>query len=87
MGQLFLFVSAITYSTLPILATVAIYSLRFLHARVAKAYESCRNFVDVTDVLEAIADGFFTLVHWLPRQPNGAMRFVMVTIAIVVHKI
>jgi hypothetical protein len=62
-GRLFLFVSAVTYSTPPMLAIVAIYSLRFLHGCVAKAYESCRIFVDAADVLEVNADGFFALAR------------------------
>jgi hypothetical protein len=60
-GRLFLFVSAVTYSTLPMLAIVAIYSLRFLHGCVAKAYESCRIFVDALGVITVNADGFLRL--------------------------
>jgi hypothetical protein len=45
-GQLFLFVSALTYSTQLKLAIVAIYSLRFVHSHVAKDDEACRNSID-----------------------------------------
>lgn len=69
------------------LAIVAIYSLRFLHGCVAKAYESCRIFVDAAGVLEVNADGFLRLRVGCLRQPNGAVRFVMDCLAIVVHKI
>jgi hypothetical protein len=48
------------------LAIVAIYSLRFLHGRVAKAYEACRIFVGAAGVLEVNADGFFAPACWLP---------------------
>jgi len=69
------------------LAIVAIYSLRFLHGCVAKAYEACRIFVDAAGALEANADGFLRLLAGCRRQPNGAMRFVVNCLAIVVHKI
>jgi hypothetical protein len=59
-GQLFLFVSALTYSTRPMLAIVTIYSLRFLHGGVAKANEVCRNFVDFHLYLSALT-GFGVL--------------------------
>jgi hypothetical protein len=85
-GRLFLFVSAVTYSTLPMLAIVAIYSLRFLHSCVAKAYESCRIFVDAAGVLEVNADGFWCLLAGCLQQSSGAVRFFMDCIAIVVHK-
>jgi hypothetical protein len=47
------------------LAIVAIYSLRFLHGCVAKAYESCRIFVGAAGVLEVIANGSLALARWL----------------------
>jgi hypothetical protein len=68
------------------LAIVAIYSLRFLHGCVAKAYESCRIFVGAAGVLEVNADGFLRLLGDCLQQPNGAVRFVMDCLAIVVHK-
>jgi hypothetical protein len=85
-GRLFLFVSAVTYSTLPILAIVAIYSLRFLHGCVAKAYEACRNFVGASGVLQANADGILRIPVASLGPPNGAMRFVMDYLARPVHK-
>lgn len=69
------------------LAIVAIYSLRFLHARVAKAYESCRNFVEAPGVLRVNTDGFLPLLAGGLGLPNGAVRFVRVCLAIVVLKI
>ena len=69
------------------LAIVAIYSLRFLHARVAKAYESCRNFVEAPGVLRVNTDGFLLLLAGGRGLPNGAVRFVRVCIAIVMLKI
>ena len=69
------------------LAIVAIYSLRFLHARVAKAYESCRNFVEAAGVLRVNTDGFLLLLAGGLELPNGAVRFVRVCLAIVVLKI
>lgn len=69
------------------LAIVAIYSLRFLHARVAKAYESCRNFVEAAGVLRVNTDGFLPLLAGGLGLPNGAVRFVRVCLAIVVLKI
>jgi hypothetical protein len=63
-GQLYLFLSAVTYNTRPILAIVAIYSSQFRHSGVAKAYESCRNFVGTTVVIKATADGFFEVARW-----------------------
>jgi hypothetical protein len=68
------------------LATVAIYPSLFHHSGVAKAYESCRNFVGTTVVIEATADGFLRLRAGGLRLPNGAMLFVTIAKAKVVHK-
>jgi hypothetical protein len=75
-GRLFLFVSAITYSTLPMLAIVAVYSVRLLHGCVAKAYEACRIFVDAAGVLEANANGFLRLLAGCLGHPGGTTRLV-----------
>jgi hypothetical protein len=69
------------------LAIVAIYSLLILHACVAKAYESCRNFVGASGVSQVTADGFLPLLAGSLGLPNGAVRFVRVCIAIVMLKI
>lgn len=68
------------------LAIVTIYSLRFLQGYVAKPYESCRNFVDVADVLEVKADGFLRLLAGCQRPPNGAKRGYDLYLAKRVHK-